>query len=187
MLAACRHMKSWVTPNLCSYVDLCFLPQVSIELSFPARFKMRLLGRGFHTLIKNVSFPSPTDVGSHTYTVTLSLPIISSLELMLAACSTWSLVWPQPVLLGSQLFPVYSIYVCTCIHVIRVKLSLSKDKQISSEKSDKEKQWTLAYRWIKETREYVFVYITWTLSPRGCFLVPFSGTFTIWQQVIPRI
>ena len=28
-------------------------------------FKMRLLGRGFHTLIKNVSFSSPTDVGSH--------------------------------------------------------------------------------------------------------------------------
>ena len=28
-------------------------------------FKMYLLGRGFHTLIKNVSFPSPIDVGSH--------------------------------------------------------------------------------------------------------------------------
>ena len=28
-------------------------------------FKTRLLRRGFHTLIKNVSFPSPTDVGSH--------------------------------------------------------------------------------------------------------------------------
>ena len=28
-------------------------------------FITRLLGRGFHTLKKNVSFPSPTDVGSH--------------------------------------------------------------------------------------------------------------------------
>ena len=28
-------------------------------------FKTRLLGRGFHTLIKGVSFSSPTDVGSH--------------------------------------------------------------------------------------------------------------------------
>ena len=30
-------------------------------------FKMRLLGRGFHTPIKGVSFSSPTDVGSHIY------------------------------------------------------------------------------------------------------------------------
>ena len=29
-------------------------------------FKTRLLGRGSHTLIKNVSFPSPTGVRSHT-------------------------------------------------------------------------------------------------------------------------
>ena len=28
-------------------------------------FKARMLGRGFHTLIRNVSFPSPTDVESH--------------------------------------------------------------------------------------------------------------------------
>ena len=28
--------------------------------------KTRLLGRGFHSLIKHTSFPSPTDVGSHT-------------------------------------------------------------------------------------------------------------------------
>ena len=27
--------------------------------------KTRLLGRGFHTLMRNVSFPSPADVGSH--------------------------------------------------------------------------------------------------------------------------
>ena len=35
-------------------------------LGFPLKvFKMRLLGRGFHTLIKGVLFSSPTDVGSH--------------------------------------------------------------------------------------------------------------------------
>ena len=28
-------------------------------------FKTRLMGKGFHTLIKNASFSSPTDVGSH--------------------------------------------------------------------------------------------------------------------------
>ena len=34
---------------------------------FPSRFlKTRLLGRDFHTLIKNASFFSPTNVGSHT-------------------------------------------------------------------------------------------------------------------------
>ena len=39
-------------------------------LTFPFEFFLKvfktcLLGRGFHTLIKNVSFSSPTDVGSH--------------------------------------------------------------------------------------------------------------------------
>ena len=33
--------------------------------SQPHDFKTRLLGRGFHTLIRNVPFPSPTDVGFH--------------------------------------------------------------------------------------------------------------------------
>ena len=32
---------------------------------FPSRFLKRVCGRGFHTLIKGVSFSSPTDVGSH--------------------------------------------------------------------------------------------------------------------------
>ena len=31
----------------------------------PYGFKTCLLGRGFHTLIRKASFPSPTDVGSH--------------------------------------------------------------------------------------------------------------------------
>ena len=34
-------------------------------LSFPPDFKTHPLGRGFHTFIRNVSFPSLTDVGSH--------------------------------------------------------------------------------------------------------------------------
>ena len=38
-------------------------------LGFPTRFKTRLLGRDFHTLIKNVLFSSPTDVGSHSFEV----------------------------------------------------------------------------------------------------------------------
>ena len=38
--------------------------------SFPLRFfKTRLLGRGFHTLIKGVSFSFQTDVGYHTSTI----------------------------------------------------------------------------------------------------------------------
>ena len=59
----------------------CFVPfsnQCRISQSTPLRglwafpfglplkvFKTRLLGRGFRTLIKTVSFPSPIDVGSH--------------------------------------------------------------------------------------------------------------------------
>ena len=34
-------------------------------------FKTHLLGRDFHTLIKNVSFSSPTDVRSHPLSLTL--------------------------------------------------------------------------------------------------------------------
>ena len=41
-----------------------------------------MLGRGFHTLIKNVSFPSPTDVGSHIIIHPLQGPV-SSLALIL--------------------------------------------------------------------------------------------------------
>ena len=46
-------------------------PQIAYPLwAFPFGlplkvYKTHLLGRGFHTLIKNVSFSSPTDVGSH--------------------------------------------------------------------------------------------------------------------------
>ena len=50
----------------------CPSPPLGIfsSLGFPFRaspqgFKMRLLRRGFHTLIKNASFPSLTNVGSH--------------------------------------------------------------------------------------------------------------------------
>ena len=37
-------------------------------LAFPWSFKTRLLGRGFDTLIRNVLFPFPTNVGSHKFT-----------------------------------------------------------------------------------------------------------------------
>ena len=44
-----------------------YYPFWAFPLGFSFKvFKMRLLGRGFHTLIKNVSFSSPTDVGSHS-------------------------------------------------------------------------------------------------------------------------
>ena len=37
-------------------------------LGFPSKFfKTRLLRRGFHPLIKNALFSSPTNVGSHKY------------------------------------------------------------------------------------------------------------------------
>ena len=43
------------------------LPLADIVLGLPLKvFKMPLLGRGFHTLINNASFSSPTDVGSHS-------------------------------------------------------------------------------------------------------------------------
>ena len=43
-------------------------------------FLKRPLGRGFHTLIKNVSFFSPTDVESHTYSIKHTLNHIKSVQ-----------------------------------------------------------------------------------------------------------
>ena len=48
------------------------LYQILSYLSFPSwvspqGFKTRLLGEGFHTLIKGVLFSSPTNVGHHTF------------------------------------------------------------------------------------------------------------------------
>ena len=45
-------------------VDSVRFGPLRIVISFIV-FEMRLLGRGFHTLIRNASFPSPTDLGSH--------------------------------------------------------------------------------------------------------------------------
>ena len=43
-----------------------YCPLLAFPFELPLKvFKTRLLGRGFHTLIKNVLFPSSTDVGSH--------------------------------------------------------------------------------------------------------------------------
>ena len=44
-------------------------------------FKTRLLERGFHTLIKNVSFSSPTDVGSHVKELKFQVIFNSGLNL----------------------------------------------------------------------------------------------------------
>ena len=67
----CPHNKNVVK---ISFFSSCNNPSppladiVSVSLFIakkPQGFKMCLLGRVFHTLIKNVLFPSPTDVGSH--------------------------------------------------------------------------------------------------------------------------
>jgi len=59
-------------------VTICNSPSPPLAdivlLGFPFRaflkaFKTRLLGRGFHTHVKNVLFFSPTDVRSHTVTI----------------------------------------------------------------------------------------------------------------------
>ena len=43
-----------------------YCPLWTFSFGLPLKvFKTRLLGRGFHILIKNVLFPSTTDVGSH--------------------------------------------------------------------------------------------------------------------------
>ena len=57
------HICIWnsLSPPL---VDIVLFGLFLFELSLKI-FKMRLLGRGFHTLIKNVLFHSPADVGSH--------------------------------------------------------------------------------------------------------------------------
>ena len=44
---------------------------------------MCLLGRGFHTLIKNLSFSSPTDVGSHNITHFYTSSVKSIYEMIL--------------------------------------------------------------------------------------------------------
>ena len=52
-------------------------------------FKTRLLGRGFHILIKNVSFSSPTDVGSHN-------PPPSGLNVLTSTRSLLQSMWDPP-------------------------------------------------------------------------------------------
>ena len=45
-------------------VDIVHYGPLRIVIRFIV-FKTWLLGRGFHTLVRNASFPSPTDLGSH--------------------------------------------------------------------------------------------------------------------------
>ena len=47
-----------------SLADIVRFDSLRIAISLTI-FKTRMLGRGFHILIRNVSFPSPIDVGSH--------------------------------------------------------------------------------------------------------------------------
>ena len=53
-----RNSSSALLADNLRFGSLCIVVSLTI-------FKTRLLGRGFHTLIRNVSFPSPTKVGSH--------------------------------------------------------------------------------------------------------------------------
>ena len=55
-------------------------------------FKTRLLGRGFHTLVKNASFSSPTDVGSHN-------PPRSGPSVLVGTRSLLQLMWDPPTFL----------------------------------------------------------------------------------------
>ena len=54
--------------TICNSPSLPLEDIVLLDFSFqasPHGFKMHLIGRGFHTLIKNAAFSSPTDVRSH--------------------------------------------------------------------------------------------------------------------------
>ena len=61
--ARCPALLPFVTtkPTATKYCPLWAFPL----RDSPQGFKTRRLGRGFHTLIRNVLFPSPIDVGSH--------------------------------------------------------------------------------------------------------------------------
>ena len=65
-----RHHLMSISNIICNssrplLVDLVRFGPSCIVINFTV-FKTCLPGRGFHTLIRNVSFSSPTDVGSHT-------------------------------------------------------------------------------------------------------------------------
>ena len=54
----------------------------------PHGFKTRLSGRGFHILVRNTSFPSPTDVGSHSACVrVVDTPYLSVCSFLLFSVS----------------------------------------------------------------------------------------------------
>ena len=58
--------------NFCNNLSPLLVDIVLFGLSFglPLKvFKTHLLERGFHTLINNVSFSSPTNVGSHNFSL----------------------------------------------------------------------------------------------------------------------
>ena len=61
-----RVFKMHLIERDCTSPPLVDISSLGFPFQAPLKvFKTRLLGRGFHTLIKNDSFPSPTDMGSH--------------------------------------------------------------------------------------------------------------------------
>ena len=57
--------------------------QLFVVVGLPLKvFKMCMLKKGFHALIKNISFYSPTDVRSHTRMPIMRMPIMNCLELV---------------------------------------------------------------------------------------------------------
>ena len=62
-IARCRALIPFVMPKPAASR---YCPLWAFSFGLPLKvFKMGLLGRSFHTLIKNASFSSPTDRGSH--------------------------------------------------------------------------------------------------------------------------
>ena len=62
-----QHIKKWLIKKQEHASKYCPLYPVTYHCQ-PHGFKTHLLGRGFHTLIKNALFPSLTDVRSHNPT-----------------------------------------------------------------------------------------------------------------------
>ena len=73
-LIASRYCPLWVFP-------------IGLPLK---NFKTLLLGRGFHTLIKNASLFSSTDVGSHN-------PLLFRASVFVVICSLLQSMWDPPI------------------------------------------------------------------------------------------
>ena len=96
----------WSESGSLKLIDYCNSPSLpladivlfGLSLSgYPSRFfKTRLLGRGFHILIKGVSFSSLSDVGSHN-------PPPLGPSILAGTCCLLQLMWdPQSTPFGAQ-------------------------------------------------------------------------------------